>query len=196
MTAPGSAPVRQPREKVGIPTDKRFWRPSPLIGQVSLVTTLNEDGGSNVAPKSLISMMGFDPPVLALGCILDHWTARNIIRSGESVVNLPGDDLAEAVWRAHELPHPRPVEAAGLTPIPAEKVKPPRIEECRAHLECVLDRSIPYGMEVVFLLRVVAASLDAAALKAEDPYQYLRPFAFLEDRLFGVVERARRLAGD
>ncbi len=139
------------KEKAAFQPDKRTWRPSPLLGQIVLVTTLNGDGTSNVAPKSWISMMAFEPSLLALGCNSRHWTGQNILRSREFVVNVPGADLAEIVWQAHTLPHPRPVEAAGLTPIPALKVKPPRIDECRAHLECTLDRPLAYGEELILL---------------------------------------------
>ena len=65
--------------KVTLDLDKRAWHPSPLVGQVVLITTLNEDGTSNVAPKSWISMMAFEPPILALGCNREHWSARNIL---------------------------------------------------------------------------------------------------------------------
>lgn len=194
---PGGAPAVEPARgavaKVPFPADKRFWHPSPLIGQVTLVTTLNPDGTSNLAPKSLVSMMVFDPPILALGCNLKHWTARNLLRDREFVVNVPGAELAETAWRCHALPHPRPVEAAGLTPIPAERVRPPRIAECRAHFECVLERHLVYGDEVVILGRIVAASLDKSIAESQDPYTALRLFGFLEDRTFGVVERAVRI---
>ncbi|MBI4787707.1 MAG: flavin reductase family protein, partial [Chloroflexi bacterium] len=161
--------------------------------QIVLVTTLNEDGTSNIAPKSWISMMALDPPVLALGCNAQHWTGRNILERGEFVVNVPGDDLAEVVWKSHTLPHPRPVEVAGLTPIPSLKVRPPRVEECRAHLECVLDQSLTYGDELIVLARIVAVSVDEEAACADDPYAYLRMFAFLENSTYGVIERARRV---
>lgn len=180
------------KQKIALDLDKRRWRPSPLLGQIVLVTTVNENGESNVAPKSWISMMAFEPPLLALGCNLDHWTARNILRSGEFVVNIPGDDLADAAWKIGDLPHPRPVEAAGLTPIPAEKVRAPRVEECRAHLECTLEQHFTFGNEVIVLGRVVAVSVDEAALEAADPYSYLRLFAFLESGTYGTIERSVR----
>ena len=177
------------KEKVAFDPDKHTWRPSPLIGQIVLVTTLNEDGLSNIAPKSWISMMAFEPPVLALGCNVRHWTGRNILERGEFVVNVPGAELADTVWRTCDLPHPRPVEAAGLTPVLSLKVKPPRVKECRAHLECVLDRHLTYGEELVVFGRIVAGSVDADALSTDDPYAYLRMFVFLEDGAYGVIER-------
>lgn len=183
------------KEKVLLNPDKRTWHPSPLVGQIVLVTTLNADGTSNVAPKSWVSMMAFEPSLLAIGCNLNHWTAQNVLRDKEFVVNVPGAELAEVAWQSHALPHPRPVEAAGLTPIPALKVKPPRVEECKAHLECVLDQHLTYGDEVILLGRIVSVSVDREAFESNAPYEYLRTFVYLDDGMYGVIERARRLGG-
>jgi flavin reductase (DIM6/NTAB) family NADH-FMN oxidoreductase RutF len=183
------------KEKVSFGPDKRMWHPSPLLGQVVLVTTLNEDGTSNIAPKSWISMMAFEPPVLAIGCNLKHWTAQNILWRKEFVVNVPGSELAETSWKCHDLPHPRPVEVVGLTSVPAQKVKPPRIEECKAHLECILDKHLNYGDEVILLGKIVSVSADREVREAENPYEYLKLFAYLENETYGVIERAHRLGG-
>ena len=107
------------KEKVPIPLERMVWHPTPLMNQVTLVTTLNEDGTSNVAPKSCVSLMIFRPLLLAMGCNLAHWTAQNLRRGLECVVNVPGAGLAAKSWAASELPHPRTLESAGLTPCPA-----------------------------------------------------------------------------
>ena len=177
------------KEKLSLVLDKHSWRPSPLIGQIVLVTTINDDGTSNIAPKSWITMCAFAPPMLALGCNLRHATAQNILGRKEFIVNVPGAELAETVWKCSALPHPRPVEAVGLTPIPAAKVKPPRIEECKAHLECRLDKHLAFGDEVLLTGRILAVSIDKGALDHDDPYTYLRLFTFLEGSLYGVIER-------
>jgi flavin reductase (DIM6/NTAB) family NADH-FMN oxidoreductase RutF len=70
--------------KVSIETDKHQWNPSPLPGQVVLVTTLDDDGRASDATKSWISMVAFGPPpVVMFGCNLWHATARNVRASGE-----------------------------------------------------------------------------------------------------------------
>jgi flavin reductase (DIM6/NTAB) family NADH-FMN oxidoreductase RutF len=179
--------------KLSFDPDKHTWRPSPLLGQIVLVTTLNADGGSNIAPKSWVSMMAFEPPVLALGCNVQHWTGRNILERSEFVVNVLGADRVEQAWQVHTLPHPRSVEAAGFTPLPAERVQPPRVAECPAHLECVLDQHLCYGDELVVLGRIVAVSMDLAAVRAADPYAQLKPCVFLESGTYGVIERSCRV---
>ena len=191
MTLDPGRPAEE--RKVPLALDKMLWHPTPLFSQVTLVTTLNEDGSSNVAPKSCVSLMIFRPLLLALGCNLGHWTAKNLRRGGECVVNVPGAELAAVAWESSERPHPRTIESLGLTPEASRELRTPGIAECRAHFECVLEREIVYGEEVVLLLRVVAASLDQEVVEAPDPYAALRLFAFLEEKLYGVVEKGERL---
>jgi flavin reductase (DIM6/NTAB) family NADH-FMN oxidoreductase RutF len=181
------------KEKVPFSLERLAWHPTPLMNQVTLVTTLNQDGTSNVAPKSCVSLMIFRPLLLAMGCSLTHWTARNLRRSLECVVNVPGAELAARSWAASELPHPRTLESAGLTAIASGQVKPPGIAECRAHFECAYERELVYGEEIIFLLRVVGATIDQDVLEAPDPYALMRPFAFLEEKLYGVLEKGEKL---
>jgi flavin reductase (DIM6/NTAB) family NADH-FMN oxidoreductase RutF len=181
-------------EKVTLSPEKHSWHPSPLIGQIVLVTTCNADGSSNIAPKSWISMMAFEPPLLALGCNHRHWTAQNILQRHAFVVNVPGAELAATIWQVQRFPHPRPVEAVGLTAIPALQVTPPRVAECKAHLECTLVQHLSYGDELIFLGQIVALSVDHQALVASDPYAYLRMVVFLEQGQYGVIEQAQALA--
>jgi flavin reductase (DIM6/NTAB) family NADH-FMN oxidoreductase RutF len=176
--------------KLQLDPDKRTWHPSPLMGQIVFVTTINEDGTSNIAPKSWISMMVFEPPILAIGCNLDHITAQNIIRQKEFVVNVPGKELADKVWECSELPHPRVIEALGLTSFLSERVSPLSIEECHGHLECVYEQHIEYGREVIILAKILAVSVDEEATKTDDPYEYLKMFAYLEGNIYGVIDKS------
>lgn len=180
-------------EKVALALDKHAWHPSPLLGQIVLVTTCNADGSSNIAPKSWISMMAFDPPLLVLGCNRQHWTAQNILQRHTFVVNVPGAELAATIWQIAQLPHPRPVEAAGLTSLAALTVAPPRVAECKAHLECTLVQQLSFGDELLLVGQIVSLSIDQPALSADDPYAYLRLFVFLEQETYGVIERAQVL---
>jgi flavin reductase (DIM6/NTAB) family NADH-FMN oxidoreductase RutF len=179
--------------KVALPLSIATWRPAPLVGQVVLVTTRNEDGTSNIAPKCWASMVASAPLTLGFNCNLDHWTARNVLRSRQFVVNVPGAELASRVWAIAGLAHPRPVEAAGFTSLPATKVQPPRVAECRAHLECVLDRHLIFGREVFLVGRVVAASADKEVATARNPFAEYRSFVYLEAGTYGIIGSGRRV---
>jgi len=182
------------KSKIELDTNKWTWHPSPLAHQIVLVTTVDEKGIENVAPKSLISMFSFDPPIIGLGCNLEHRTAANILATKEFTVNVPGEDLVSKVWRAGGLPHPRRVEDTGLHPIPALKVSPPRIEECCAHYECVLDSYKAWGKEVALFGRILSFSRDEDLGDGWwDWYRRLGLMVYLEEGVHGIVE-ARRLA--
>ncbi|MDG6994731.1 MAG: hypothetical protein JRN52_02315 [Nitrososphaerota archaeon] len=50
-----------------------------------------------------------------------------------------------------------------------------------------------YGDEIILLGRIVGASIDKEALKAKDPYKYLKMLVFLEDGTFGTITKAEKL---
>jgi flavin reductase (DIM6/NTAB) family NADH-FMN oxidoreductase RutF len=41
----------------------------------------------------------------------------------------------------------------------------------RTHLECILDKRLRHGSEIVLFGRIVAASVDAAIAESKDPFQ-------------------------
>jgi flavin reductase (DIM6/NTAB) family NADH-FMN oxidoreductase RutF len=110
---------------------------------IALVTTLSPDGRVNAAPFSFFNLLGARPPILAV-CPGDREngvpkdTALNIRRTHEFVVNLVDEAIAEAMnqcaaslaYGENELDH------AGLHPVASTVVKPPRIRESPASLEC------------------------------------------------------------
>ena len=110
---------------------------------IALVTTLSPDGKVNAAPFSFFNVLGAAPPILAFapgdrddGTPKD--TALNIRLTHEFVVNLVDETIAEAMNRcAASLPYGEDeLLHAGLRAAPSSSVKPPRILESPASLEC------------------------------------------------------------
>ncbi len=111
---------------------------------IALVTTLSPDGKVNAAPFSFFNLLGSAPPILAIapgdradGTPKD--TARNIRLTHEFVVNLVDESIAEAMNQcAASLPYGQSeLISAGLHAAPSSLVKPPRILEAPASLECL-----------------------------------------------------------
>ncbi|MHB9144592.1 MAG: flavin reductase family protein [Symbiobacteriia bacterium] len=171
----------------------RHWPVPGLPGPIVLVTTVDAAGNVNVAPKSWIGMV--TDKILVLGCTTQHHTGRNILATGECVLNLPADDLVEKIWAAEEFREPGPSEpeARGFTTLPSIEVAPPRIQECHTHLECRLDSVKWFDEDCAFFLKVVAASADAEAVARPDPVRYLRPIFFLNPGLYGTIEESRKV---
>jgi flavin reductase (DIM6/NTAB) family NADH-FMN oxidoreductase RutF/uncharacterized protein (DUF1697 family) len=110
---------------------------------IAWVTTLGADGIVNAAPFSFFNALGDDPPIIGF-CPGDRDdgtpkdTARNIRLSHEFVVNLVDETVAEAMNRTSaSLPYGvSELQHAGLSTAPSSAVKPPRIAEAPASLEC------------------------------------------------------------
>ena len=110
---------------------------------IAWVSTLSPDGVVNVAPFSFFNVLGANPPILGF-CPGDREdgtpkdTAKNIRLTHEFVVNLVDENVAEAMNKtAASLPYGvSELQSAGLTTLPSSTVKPPRIAESPASLEC------------------------------------------------------------
>jgi flavin reductase (DIM6/NTAB) family NADH-FMN oxidoreductase RutF len=110
---------------------------------IALVTTMSSNGQVNAAPFSFFNVLGASPPILAVapgdrddGTPKD--TARNIRLTHEFVVNLVDEPIAAAMnVCAASLPYGEDeLVSAGLHAAPSSVVKPPRVLESPASLEC------------------------------------------------------------
>ncbi len=122
---------------------------------IAWVSTISREGVHNLAPFSFFTAISTEPPTL---CFAPGWdsarntkkdTLLNIEATGDFVVNLVPDELAEQMNEtATEYPHGMSefVEA-GLTPVPAERVKAPRVAESPVHFECERYEIIQIGPE-------------------------------------------------
>lgn len=184
--------------KVAVEPDKRTWHPSVLPGQIVLVSTVDEDGEANIAPKSWVSMAALGGPIVAFGCTEEHRTLRNIEATGEFVVNVVTEALAERAWAMIRYHGAERLRHSGLTFVPAQRVRPPLVEECPAHLECELDDIKRYGAEAFVFGRIVAASIEHYLLVGAPPEQYfrLRPVFYLEGGTYGSIDTAKRIRAE
>jgi flavin reductase (DIM6/NTAB) family NADH-FMN oxidoreductase RutF len=110
---------------------------------IALVTTIDGSGGVNAAPFSFFNAMGSDPPMVVLGignrsAEQPKDTAKNIRATGEFVVNVVTEEIAERM-NVTSCDFPVGVDElamAGLTAAPSHAVKPPRVGESPINLEC------------------------------------------------------------
>jgi flavin reductase (DIM6/NTAB) family NADH-FMN oxidoreductase RutF/uncharacterized protein YciI len=183
--------------KVAFDPDKHGWHPSVLPGQIVLVSTVDADGTPNVAPKSWVTMAAFAGPIVAFGCTEEHLTLRNVEATGEFVVNVVAEPLTDVVWEMVRSRGRERLRRSGLTLVAAQRVRPPLVLECPAHLECELDDVKRYGAEALVFGRIVAASIDRDCTEGSLPDRYfrLRPVFFLEEGVYGSLDTAKRVGG-
>lgn len=181
--------------KVALPLDKRAWHPSPLPGQIVLVSSIDGEGRPNVAPKSWVTMTSLELPALAFGCNVTHATYQNVVATNAFVVNVLPESLVETAWTLSDRHGEERLQTSGLTLATAHAVAAPLVDECPAHLECELDDVKRYGDEVLIFGRVVAASIDEVCLRGdpEERYARLAPAFFLEGGTFAALGPVRRV---
>ncbi len=158
-------------------SDEEIWnwyrRRNFVVCPVVLITTVNREGTVNAAVKTnfmtISSMRRY-----AFNCPPEHHTHQNIMETGEFVINVPTEDIIGRVLKVAiltEKPCPaglNELEMAGLTSIPSEKVRPPRVKECSAHYECLLD----WQKEGIIVGKVVAFSVDKSLLDETDKRRF------------------------
>ena len=146
---------------------------------IALITSMDEQGRLNAAPFSAYNYFSTDPPIVGVGVTnrpeakqVPKDTARNIRRTGEFVVNVVTEDIAEKMnICATDFPaEMSEVELAGFTTAASAKVKVPRLAEAHAALECREYTTMEIGRSRIILGRVVAAYVEDRFVDPRGPY--------------------------
>ncbi|MCX5904766.1 MAG: flavin reductase [Proteobacteria bacterium] len=142
---------------------KPFWYSDILVipKVVTIITTVNKQGIVNAAPYSLLvpyDIMHNRPQVLVGMRKFSH-TYKNIVATGEFVVNFPSAEFLEDVMETSrfyregmcELDHTK------FTSIASQKVSPPSLKECKQHIECTLHKNFEIGPTQAKVIGDIAA---------------------------------------
>lgn len=124
---------------------------------VALVSTMDKQGVANLAPFSFFCGVGSNPPTVLFcpslrpgataGTVEPKDTLRNVEETGEFVINVVSDAISAAAnASAAEVP-PEVDEfvLSGLTPVASVVVRPPRVAESPAQIECKVIQVIYTG---------------------------------------------------
>lgn len=152
-----------------------FVQPRPI----AFASTLSPDGRPNLAPFSFYNMLGANPPVVVFSPALNRHskpkdTLTNILATKEFVIATVTEPIAEHMnicsteyeYGISEF------EKSGLTPLPANKVKPFLVKESPVNIECTLRQVVslgdgPASGQAIFG-DVIAVHVDEAVLLEGD----------------------------
>lgn len=117
---------------------------------IAFVSTLDAAGVRNLAPFSYFTACSSNPPVVCFctsirtGPEPSKDTLRNIETTGEFVVNIVSEEFAQKmnICSAEVPPQVDEFELSGLTALPSDLVKPPRVAESKVHMECRLRQIV------------------------------------------------------
>jgi flavin reductase (DIM6/NTAB) family NADH-FMN oxidoreductase RutF len=127
----------------GLPHDpfKAIVTPRPI----GWITAMSAKGEVNLSPYSFFNAISERPPMVAFSSAGKKDALTFIEETGEFVCNLATYDLREQM-NATSAVLPRgenEMAHAGLTPAPSRLVKPPRVADALAALECKWLQTVP-----------------------------------------------------
>jgi flavin reductase (DIM6/NTAB) family NADH-FMN oxidoreductase RutF len=134
---------------------------------IGWVSTISAAGVSNVAPYSYFNMMGNDPPYVAFASTGVKDSLRNLREVPQFVANIVTMHVLEQMnFTSADFPRDESEFGwAGLTPVPSARVKPFRVAEARAHIECEVREIITDHNTNIVLGRIVHTHVDKSVWK-------------------------------
>ncbi len=182
-------------KKVAYPIDKRQWCPSLIPGPVVLISTCDSEKNPNIAPKSWVQMVSFEPPILMFSGAKGNTTEVNIMATGCFGVNLVDSSMASRVYRCTEHFGQERIEKSGLRLVEASRIDAPLVDDCRAHLECRLHSTGQVGSGFVVFGEIIAASIwqEILAARGVGRYELLDQIVFVENGMFASINKITRI---
>ncbi len=120
---------------------------------IAFVSTLDANGIPNLAPYSFFNVFSSNPPTVIFSSnrkpvdLQLKDTLRNVEVTGEAVINMVSHAMLGQMAIA-SIAYPAEVnefDKSGLTPIASDIVRPFRVKEAPAQLECKVQQIIPLG---------------------------------------------------
>lgn len=131
---------------------------SILPRPIAWVSTIDKEGQPNLAPFSFFTVASCNPPILCFapankptmddeGKGVPKDTLRNIRQTGEFVVNIVSRELSEKMTQTsgEYAVGINEFNAAGLTAVASDTVRPPRVGESLINMECRLHQILEFG---------------------------------------------------
>ena len=161
---------------------------------IAWVVTQSPQGRLNAAPFSFFNVMSGDPPIVALGIGprgpgSPKDSSRNILETGQFVIHLVDEALAEAMnITAIEFDaEVNELEVAQLETLPCVHVSPPRIAASPMAFECELFQSVPIAPDrSVILGRVLACHVRDNLVENRERFHLATPDFKLVGRMHGA----------
>ena len=122
---------------------------------IAFVSTVDANGQSNLAPYSFFNAFSSNPPLVVFSSnrrVSDNSTKDTLATvraTGECVINMVSYDIVQQMAIA-SIEWPSEVsefDTSGLSPLPSELVKAPRVAESPAAMECKVREVVTLGEE-------------------------------------------------
>lgn len=154
-----------------------------------LVTTVDSDKKINAAPISFVSPIGFSPAIVMISLAPTMHTYQNIKETREFVINILGKDHLEQVLRcgAAYAKGVNELEQVGLRWYSSELVRPPRVKEGKAWIECKFLEERKMGDHLAIFGEVLTAEVsDDVITDGKPDLIKISPIGHMSGNMFAV----------
>lgn len=143
---------------------KEIWKPGNMLYPlpVVLVSLADREARYNILTIAWAGTVCTNPPMVSISVRPERYSYQMLRDTGEFVVNLTTRELVYAadycgVKSGREVDK---FSALGLTPLPADKVRAPLVEESPVNIECRVRQVLPLGSHHMFLAEVLAVHAE------------------------------------
>lgn len=122
---------------------------------IAFASTIDKNGNINLSPFSFFNVFSANPPILIFSPArrgrdnTTKHTYENVLEVKEVVINIVNYDMVQQMSLS-STEYPKGTNEfikSGLTAVPSEKVKPPRVSESPVQFECKVNEVIQLGKE-------------------------------------------------
>lgn len=160
------------QKSVSVSEANKIWqRPQRIV----LAVCIDAQNKPNAIALGWKMTTSHQPPMVAISIAPQRYSHDVIHETGEFVLSIPGEDMAEAVMfcGTRSGRNIDKFQEAGLTALPAKEVKAPLVGEALANLECKVRGELKTGDHTIFAGEIVAGhvaeNLDRRLLLCTGP---------------------------
>jgi flavin reductase (DIM6/NTAB) family NADH-FMN oxidoreductase RutF len=179
----------------------RFMTRAVVPRPIAFVSTVNGQGLSNVAPFSYFIALTAQPPLFGISIAARSGdpkdTLRNIQDTEEFVINMVSESMAERMVQSSG-DWPEDVSeftVTGLTELPSDLVRAPRVGESPLSMECRLHRIVDLGASRFVVGEMLRAHVkDEVLTDGKVDVEKLRPVARLGGDEYAIIRSVVHMA--
>ena len=164
------------RSEMRIYMSKQIWKPGNMLYPlpVVMVSVADKAGLSNILTIAWTGTVCSDPPMVSISVRPERYSYHMIQETGEFVINLTTRELAFAtdycgVKSGRDVDKWKEMH---LTPVKADQVCAPLIEESPVNLECRVTECKHLGTHDMFLAEVVCVHADERYMDENNKFHF------------------------
>lgn len=173
--------------------DKFYHYAFPM--QAVLVTCNDQNGKTNVITIAWHTTISKKPPLYGISLAPKRYSYQLIQKTKEFVINFAPFNLVEKVnfCGTHSGITVDKIKETKLTLEPAKKIKTPLIQECFAHFECKLNKTITLGDHIFVIGEIVNVIIDEEAFKNNLlDISKIQPTYYIGDNVYTTIDAKER----